>query len=103
MFKFINPRLEIAHSRIRELELSNERLLTEVAFLREELTDSKQESKLLIDRIFDMTGVNKPVINQSIQVGQQPIQIGTKRLNWTNQRQTLEDRAKEVYYLNKNK
>lgn len=98
MFKFINPRLEIANNRIHDLELSNERLISQIQVLQESLTNEQNNNSHLLNKIFDLTGINKNENKQVTVPSNKPIQIGGQRLNWPAARQTLEQKSVEEHF-----
>jgi len=98
--KFINPEIESLRQRIVDLEKLSESLLSSNRALMNQLSESKQERDALLQKIFDLTGVNQRRVDA---VNSPPTPITNRTGNWGQVKQILELKAREEYWLNKRK
>ena len=103
MFRFINPKIEIITIKLRDSEILSERLIGENARLCMELEKAQHQSSVLLEKIFELTGINKnkqiyPEINP---VANKPFNVGKRGIDWAKTKQTLEQQAQEKYWTDK--
>lgn len=103
MFKFVNPKIEILNSRIKDLEFANERLIIENSILNSQLNRAQDKADSLQEKLFNLVGINRQQSQQINVPSNKPIEVGSGRGNWNQTRQALELRAKEKYWTDKNK
>lgn len=101
MFKFINPKVEMLTQRIKDLELTNERSITEILYLKIEVNRVTEEREMLQDKLFTVVGLNKQHQEQKSAITQPHINVGKQGANWPRTRQTLEQQGTEKYWEKK--
>lgn len=99
MIRWTNPKVAILENRIKDLESINIALLSENSFLRSEVQDVKRSNSDLLEKIFNISGINK-VMDSAPQTINQRVPINTRR-GWAAERMILENKAKEDYWLKK--
>lgn len=86
---------------IASLEKSNEVLIGVNSILERELKKSEDREKILQDKLFEVTGINK---SQQIPISvgpQKPINLHKKTSNWFDVKNSLEIKAREEYWNQK--
>lgn len=92
----------ILFNRVKDLERTIEVLTGANSILTQELERNKLKEELLLEKIFNFTGLNQQGrINTGVRKEQQPINIGKKAGLWPQLKENLELKAREEYWAKK--
>ena len=87
----------ILKNRVRDLEGHNETLLGANQVLREELERSQRKEELLLEKIFELTGINRKESKLSLGINK-PVQVGGGSQNWGQLKHKLEANSTQQYW-----
>lgn len=103
LIAILKKELEISQNRVRDLERTVESSLGANHVLSNELMEAKQREERLLQKVFDITGLNRNTQTIPSNVVNKPIQVGPKVGNWGQVREDLEDKARREHWENKKK
>lgn len=101
MWKWINPKVQSLESQIEDLKDIVNALQSENNFKTEEIVRLREDNKDLLNKIFEVTGIQKADVNFQMP-NTAPRAINTSRSSsWALQKQKLESEASLKYWEGK--
>jgi hypothetical protein len=92
---------KILVARVKEQDKTIESLIGKNEILERELERAQTEKAIYLEKIFNITGVNKVINTEQTKPVRTPITIGNRQVPWGKIRENLEIQAREEYWNNK--